>query len=260
MGSAVERLRGRALIGLGRVDDGISVLAEAEQRLRAAGARVEAVQCAAERCRALAGRDPDAASELALETAVELDVLSLLGVLRDFRSGLPPSLGTGTRLRRTVVAWDMVGSTPLLVRSGDEGYVDLVHELNEIVRRRLAEHRGVPFKYTGDGVYAWFLDAADALRCAIAVRRDLERRNAIAPTTSVTMRTGVAVGQPVDDAGDLFGLAVVTASRLCDGASAEQILCTAEAAGEARHAVPTTPVGAMSLKGIEQEVEVVSIA
>jgi class 3 adenylate cyclase len=259
-GASVQRLRARSLIGLGREDEGIAVLAAAEPRLRAHGARVEAVRCAAERCLALARRDPDAASALAVETALELDGLSLLGVLRDFRSRLPGSLSTGTRLRRTVVAWDIVGSTPLLVEAGDERYVDLVHELNDIVRRRLAEHGGVPFKYTGDGVYAWFLEAAEALRCAVAVRRDLEHRNATAPAALVTMRTGIAVGQPVDDAGDLLGLAVVTASRLCAVASSEEILCSAEAADEAAAAVSTRPLGAMSLKGIDRPVDVLAIA
>jgi class 3 adenylate cyclase len=74
------------------------------------------------------------------------------------------------------------------------------------------------------------------------------------------MRTGIAVGQPVDDAGDLLGLAVVTASRLCAVASSEEILCSAEAADEAAAAVSTRPLGAMSLKGIDRPVDVLAIA
>jgi class 3 adenylate cyclase len=144
----------------------------------------------------------------------------------------------------------MVESTPMLIRQGDLGYIDLIHEVNELIERRLTEHHGIAFKYTGDGMYAWFLHSADALRCARAVREDLRARNVRSGVPPVVLRTGIAVGQPVDDEGDLFGMTVVVACRLCDRAVDDQILCTVEAADSAGSSVATTFVGELQLKGV----------
>ena len=93
---------------------------------------------------------------------------------------------TTARLTRTVVAWDMVESTPMLIRQGDVGYIDLIHELNEIISVRLGEHHGVAFKYTGDGVYAWFLDSGG--RCS-DVREQSTATSAFATCTWACSRS-----------------------------------------------------------------------
>ena len=120
----------------------------------------------------------------------------------------------------------MVESTPMLIRQGDVGYIDLIHELNEIISVRLGEHHGVAFKYTGDGVYAWFLDSGERCpMCASSPRRPPRSQRAMG-VQPIVMRTGIAVGQPIDDDGDLFGWTVVVACRLCDQALDDQVLCT----------------------------------
>ena len=257
-GADIGRLIGMAQIALGDVDLGIARLRSSEQDLEAAGARTELLRCRVERCLAMAARDPTSVTELATTLGEELDESSMLGFLDRLRLHLPDSVGSGVRLNRTVVVWDLVASTPLLVDAGDRGYVDVIHELNDLISRRLEEHHGIAFKYSGDGVFAWFLDAADALHCAVDVRIDLAHRNRRSRRPLI-LRTGVATGQPVPDEGDLFGLAVVTAARLCDMAGSEQILSTADTAAAAGSALPVEAVDDMGLKGIAEPVAVVSV-
>ena len=258
-GADVTRLIGMALLGEGEVDDGLEMLARRGPELALAGALVESLRCRVETCLAIARIDPTKAEDLAAELGTELDKASLLSFLHRLRTNLPAPIGSGLRPRRTVVAWDLVASTPLLMDAGDEGYVEVIHELNALIDRRLDNHRGVAFKYTGDGVYAWFFDRDEALRCAVEVRDDLQHRNQRSGSTPLILRTGIATGQPVDDAGDLFGVAVVVASRLCDRAGSEQIFSSLDDMHDVGSDLLSTPVGPMELKGIADPVEVVSI-
>ena len=108
-----------------------------------------------------------------------------------------------------------MGSTALNVRTGDAAWVDLVEEHDHTVRSCLRQHGGVEFKHTGDGIGAWFANPADAVDCAMQMGRDLERASVQHPDTPLMMRAGVAMGEPVEYGGDLFGLSVVRASRAC---------------------------------------------
>lgn len=265
LGTSVGRLRAMAMIGLGRIDDGLAELARTRAWLDQIGAVPESLRCAVERCIALAElaeHAPQAEPGFEEQVRALADVLdrsSQLASLQRLRERLPGRLGTGTRLRRTVVAWDMVGSTPLLVRAGDEGFLDVLHEVNDLIRARLADHGGVEFKHTGDGIHAWFVDADAALRCSLAIRSDLRSRNARDARATVQLRTGIAIGRPIEDAGDLFGVTVVVACRLCDVADAEQVLCSADVIEAAGPAVPSRSIGAHRLKGLDDDIEVVEL-
>ena len=212
MGASVDRLRGMALFGLGEIDQSMAVLDRppttfgAVRHRRSAALRRRAMhrvglgRCGQHRARGRGvGRRTGAAVPASLRSR--------------FSEAMPDVMRATARLNRTVVAWDMVASTPMLIRQGDVGYIDLIHELNETHSRAARRTPRVAFKYTGDGVYAWFLDSGDALRCARAVRGDLRVRNVRVGVQPIVMRTGIAVGQPIDDDGDLFGLTVVVACR-----------------------------------------------
>lgn len=256
-GASVERLRGMALAGLGRREEAVRMLADAAEDLRASGAETEALHCEVERIVALpAGED---LRDDAFDLARRLDAASLLALLERLREHLPASVAVGMRLRRTVVVWDMVGSTRHLVSVGDEAFAVLVDEVNALIQQHLSRHGGVAFKYTGDGVFAWFRDPAAALRCAQEVRRDVTAQFPDGSERGVRLRAGVAVGEPVDRAGDLLGVAVVTAARLCDAAGDDGVLCTAEVVAEARAAAPLVRPRRLELKGLAAPVEVVEL-
>jgi class 3 adenylate cyclase len=115
----------------------------------------------------------------------------------------------------------------------------------------------VEFKHTGDGIGAWFTSPADAVDCAVQMGRDLERASAHHPDTALMMRAGLAMGEPVEHGGDLFGLSVVKASRLCDAAADGTVLVSDEVADAARGPGRTfRREGARLLKGFPDPVEV----
>ena len=77
----------------------------------------------------------------------------------------------------------------------------------------------------------------------------------------VELRVGVSLGEVVmDEDGDCFGLPVVEAARLCDGAEAGQILVSdmvRRMCRSSRH--PFRSLGARSLKGLDELIEVSAV-
>jgi class 3 adenylate cyclase len=92
------------------------------------------------------------------------------------------------------------------------------------VRDALADLGGHEVKHTGDGIMASFISAANAVRCAIQVQRELAKHAKENPDRSLKVRVGAAAGEPVEQHNDLFGTTVQLASRLCSHARPEQIL------------------------------------
>lgn len=259
VGASVGRLRGMAMHCLGDHAGAEQLLARTGAELAGRGAAREAVRCDLERCIALADVGDPRAVELATEVAAALDATSSLALFQRLREHLP-GLGATFRLHRTVVCWDIVESTQRLVSVGDEAFVDVLHDLDRLLRRRLDQHRGRAFKHTGDGIVAWFHDEGEALRCVRDVARDVVSWNRNDPDRAVALRAGVAAGEPVDDAGDLFGVAVVTAVRLCDQARGGEVaLCTSDVVDVAPEAVAVRAKGALDLKGLDGPVTVYEV-
>ncbi|MBV8950423.1 MAG: adenylate/guanylate cyclase domain-containing protein [Actinobacteria bacterium] len=159
-----------------------------------------------------------------------------------------------------IMVTDIVGSTPLIRRVGDRRFVELLKEHNRIVRTRLRQFDGVEFKHTGDGIAAWFLDPSAAVECALRIEDDLERSNS-GRTDPLHIRVGMSAGEVVDDEGDLYGIAVVTAFRICDHARDGRVLASSElrslVTGERFGFVK---IGDTNLKGFTQPLPVYAVA
>lgn len=125
---------------------------------------------------------------------------------------------------RTVLFTDIVGSTSLTQRLGDEAAMALLHVHDGIVRDALAACAGREIKHTGDGIMASFLSAAATVRCAARIQAELARHREEHPELPFTARIGAAAGEPVEHHRDLFGSTVQLAARLCSHAQPEQIL------------------------------------
>jgi class 3 adenylate cyclase/pimeloyl-ACP methyl ester carboxylesterase len=119
----------------------------------------------------------------------------------------------------TILVTDVEGSTALTERLGDAGAREALRAHERIVRDALAAYGGSEVKTTGDGFIAAFPSATRALECAIAVQRAL----AVVPD-AVRVRMGVNAGEPIAEAGDLFGTAVILAARVAGAASGGEIL------------------------------------
>lgn len=133
----------------------------------------------------------------------------------------------------TVVFTDIEGFTALTERLGDARAQAILREHNAIVRRAVAGHRGREIKAAGDSFMLAFSSAADALRCAVDVQRAIDERD-----LPVRVRVGIHTGEAIREDGDLFGRAVIVASRISDLACGGEVLASsltvalAESTGE----------------------------
>lgn len=135
--------------------------------------------------------------------------------------------GTGrTGGLRAVVFTDLVDHTRMMAALGDDQGREVLKEHERITRHVLSDHGGTEVKAMGDGFMASFLGVTDAVQCAIALQRRIEARNATTTPDSppISIRIGINAGEPIEEDGDLFGAAVILASRIAATAGAGEIL------------------------------------
>jgi WD40 repeat protein/DNA-binding SARP family transcriptional activator/class 3 adenylate cyclase/energy-coupling factor transporter ATP-binding protein EcfA2 len=125
----------------------------------------------------------------------------------------------------TVLFTDMIGSTEMRVRVGEEAFDRVRADLDRRVALAVAAHAGAAVKSTGDGVMAAFAATASALRCATAIQGAVADHNR-QTGDGVALRVGISVGDAVVDGRDLQGTAVVEAARLCAVADPGTVLCS----------------------------------
>jgi class 3 adenylate cyclase len=151
-----------------------------------------------------------------------------LGGIETNQAGAAIFAGGGADARdpgiRTVLFTDIVNSTSLTDSLGDEAALTMLGVHDTIVRDALAASGGREVKHTGDGIMASFVSAANAVRCAIQIQRELDKHAQTNPERSLRVRVGAAAGEPVEQNNDLFGSTVQLAARLCAHAQPEQIL------------------------------------
>jgi predicted ATPase/class 3 adenylate cyclase len=117
---------------------------------------------------------------------------------------------------------DIEGSTRLLQQLGD-GHARLLAHYRRIIRDALGEHHGHEIDTPGEGFFAVFRQAADALRAAVSVQR--AATNAAWPDgVSVRVRIGIHSGEAVQADSSYVGLDVHRTARICDAAHGGQVL------------------------------------
>jgi class 3 adenylate cyclase len=164
----------------------------------------------------------------------------------------PVSVASGT-VTATFLFCDLVGSTELLTRLGDDAGDEVRRECYAVFREALAAHGGREVKSTGDGVFAVFpISVEQAVACGIAMQRGLVRLDVAHPLLQLRLRVGIAMGEARSEDGDWYGTPVVEAERLCTAARGGQILvadvvCTL-AGTRGGHSFRS--VGALKLKGL----------
>jgi class 3 adenylate cyclase/tetratricopeptide (TPR) repeat protein len=148
----------------------------------------------------------------------------------------------------TVLFTDLVSSTELLQRVGDEQALRVLRAHQRLLRDAVAVHGGQEVKWTGDGLMTTFASSADAVRCAVAMQQTTRGR---AAGERLAMRAGLHVGEALRDESDWVGASVVVARRLCDRAAAGQILCSGLVVEllSGRRAFRFDDVGPLELKG-----------
>jgi class 3 adenylate cyclase len=125
---------------------------------------------------------------------------------------------------RSIMFTDIVGSTEMTSRHGDDAAIAMLGTHDLIVRTSINDHDGREVKHTGDGIMAAFNSAANAVKSACRIIGELNGHNSAGPEFPVIVRIGISAGEPVEQASDLFGSTVQLAARLCAQAEPGQVL------------------------------------
>ena len=154
----------------------------------------------------------------------------------------------------TILFTDLVGSTALRARLGDEAADEVYRAHFAALGRAIATHDGTQVKNLGDGVMAVFASVRGALDCSVSMQRATDRENRRSPERALGLRVGVSVGEVAQEDDDYFGTAVVEAARLCAAAAGGQVLVSAVtrllAGSRAGHEM--TSLGELELKGLAE--------
>ena len=135
-----------------------------------------------------------------------------------------PQVESGDRVILTLLFTDIVSSTELAVRLGDNTWRDLLGRHNRDVRDQLDRFRGREVATTGDGFLAVFDGAARAIHAARAIR---DR----APALDIEIRAGIHTGEVEVVGDDVRGVAVHEAARIAAAAAPGEILVSSTTRG-----------------------------
>ena len=160
----------------------------------------------------------------------------------------------------TVVFADLVGSTGIFERLGDETAGRFVTQLTTALSKTFELHNGRVVKLLGDGLFVVFPQEPQAVTACIAIQERLQQKPVRPGGTGrpVQMQMGIESGEIVEIEGDCYGDAVNSAARLADLAGAQQIL----ASQRVRAALPAPlqaglrSLGPMYLRGKSDATEV----
>jgi class 3 adenylate cyclase len=144
-----------------------------------------------------------------------------------------PDQTPGTGLT-TVVFVDIVGSTPIAARLGDERWVDLLERFQAIVRGELANAGGLEMDTAGDGFFVVFADSAAAASFGCAVGKAVE-------PLGLQVRVGIHTGTCRVAGQKCSGLTVSIGARIVASADPDEVLVSSAVeehlVGDARFAL-----------------------
>lgn len=158
---------------------------------------------------------------------------------------------------------DLVGSTALRTRLGEEPAEDLRREHDRLLAEAVKAHAGRVVKGLGDGIMATFAAASDAVAAAVAIQQSVDRHNRrrdlLAP---LAVRVGISLGDVTFEDDDVHGTPVIAAARLCAAATGGQILASdlvRVLVGPA-HAEGFIPAGLLELKGLAEPLDTCEVS
>jgi class 3 adenylate cyclase len=149
-----------------------------------------------------------------------------------------------------VLFTDVVRSTEMLYRLGDEAAHGVRRRHFELLRNVVREHEGREVKSLGDGLMVVFDTPQLAAVAGLAMQRAVA-----ACEDDIELRVGIASGETVREDDDYFGRPVVVAKRLCDAAAPGETLVAGPARGlMADASVERESRGPLKLKGLSEPV------
>ena len=130
----------------------------------------------------------------------------VLDEIEEFLTGTRP-VPAQDRVLATVLFTDIVNSTDLAARLGDQRWLDLRAAHDGLVRTQLDRYRGKVVATTGDGFLATFDGPARAVRCASEIASAVR-------SLGIQIRAGLHSGEVEIQDGQIAGIAVHIAARV----------------------------------------------
>jgi class 3 adenylate cyclase len=183
-----------------------------------------------------------------------------LRVVREFLGDAPTAALPQTESSRSgtavILFADIVESTALTERLGDEAFRAASRALDASIRSAIRDASGTPVegKVLGDGVMGIFASAAHALLAAKACV-DLSGRS------ELRLHVGLHAGDVIHEEGNVYGGTVNIASRICDLSAPGEILVSDVVRGMARSSagVDFEDRGEQDMKGVGESVRVYAV-
>jgi pimeloyl-ACP methyl ester carboxylesterase len=181
------------------------------------------------------------------------DVNDVLDEIQTFLTGMVTTPDT-SRVLATVLFTDIVASTEVATRLGDNRWAGLLGEYEAIVRREVERSRGRIVAFQGDGAFATFDGPARAIRSACAIRDGLR-------AAGLEIRAGLHTGEVELRDDDLRGLGVHIGARVAGSAEPGEILVSRTVVDlVAGSQISFRDRGAHTLKGVPGEWRLFAVA
>lgn len=171
--------------------------------------------------------------------------------------------GGTTTATATFLFVDLVGSTELLHRLGDDANDRLTHRYQRLMREVVDRHGGDVLRTAGDGLTVVFeRSVAAAVASAVDMQRAIDRMGRADPLLRLQIRVGLSVGEASPMDGDWSGTPLFEAARLESKARPGTILVNdvIRALLGNRGGFEFIPVGALELKGFPEPLAAAEVA
>lgn len=123
----------------------------------------------------------------------------------------------------TIVFTDIVDSTVLLGRLGDQAWLDVLRGYRAVITAATTTHGGTVVETQGDGSMLAFSSARQGVACAIAIQREIQLAfDDRSPP--IRVRIGVHTGDALQDADHFYGTTVHYAARVAGQAGGGEVL------------------------------------
>lgn len=141
----------------------------------------------------------------------------ILPAIEGFLTGSHAVPPPAHRALRTVLFSDIVASTQRAAATGDQLWRGMLQRFGEVTATVAKRFGGTVIKSTGDGHLMTFDGPTQAIRCAEALRADME-------ALGIELRAGIHTGECELVDNDIAGIAVHIAARILGRARAGEIL------------------------------------
>jgi class 3 adenylate cyclase len=123
----------------------------------------------------------------------------------------------------TIVFTDIVDSTVMLQRLGDQAWLDVIRTHNELIATTTSTHGGSVVDIQGDGAMLAFPSTRQGVMCALAIQKAV-RESFSDHAPPIRVRIGVHTGDALHEAERFYGSTVHYAARVANQALGDEVL------------------------------------